>query len=85
MSNDGKCLALSCLDSKIRLMERASGEMLSEYKNLIFYINYYIYFSYMGHKSESYTIECKFLWDDGYIIAGSEDAFIYIYNVLEVT
>ena len=38
----------------------------------------------MGHKSESYTIECKFLWDDGYIIAGSEDGFVYIYNVLEV-
>lgn len=38
----------------------------------------------MGHKSESYTTECKFLWDDGFIVTGSEDSYIYIYNVLEV-
>lgn len=30
LSNDGKCLALSCLDNKIRLIERSSGELLSE-------------------------------------------------------
>ena len=38
MSNDGKCLALSCLDSKIRLIERGSGEMLSELKKILIQI-----------------------------------------------
>jgi len=50
------------------MIERGSGLILNEYS---------------GHKSESYSINCKFVWDDSQIISGSEDGVIYIYDVLQ--
>jgi len=31
ISHDSNCVLVSCLDGKLRLMERATGEMLNEY------------------------------------------------------
>jgi len=68
ISHDKRCVIASCTDNKIRMIERGTGEQLNEYT---------------GHKSENYSVDCKFIWDDSQIISGSEDAVIYIYDVLQ--
>jgi len=68
LSHDKKCVIASCTDNKIRMFERSSGDTLNEY---------------VSHKAESYSIGCKFIWDDSHIISGSEDGVIYIYDILQ--
>lgn len=42
-TNDGNCTLASCMDSKVRLFDRSSGELLQ---------------SYIGHKSKDYKVSC---------------------------
>ena len=32
LSNDGNCVLTSCLDARLRLLDKASGELLAQYK-----------------------------------------------------
>lgn len=32
LSNDGNCVLASCLDARLRLLDKASGELLAQYK-----------------------------------------------------
>lgn len=68
LSNDKKTYAVSCLDNKIKLVDKNAGEILKEYS---------------GHRSNTYTVGCAYTFDDSHIISGSEDNYIYIYDILK--
>jgi len=68
ISNDKRCALVSLTNNKIKMLERSTGETLNEF---------------VGHKSENYSIDCTFTWDDSSIITGSEDSSVYVYDVLK--
>merc|ERR1712014_342915 len=51
MSGDGNCLLASCLDSRLRLVEKDTGELLNEYYAA-------------GHKQEGYQLHSCFSNND---------------------
>ncbi len=52
----------------MRLLDRGTGELLNEYK---------------GHKNSSYKIDSLLTNDDAYVISGSEDNQIFIWDLVE--
>jgi len=68
MSNDGHCVLTSCMDATLRLMDKATGELLNEYT---------------GHSNSTYKIESVLSNDDAYVVSGSEDNRIYFWNLVE--
>lgn len=57
------------------------NEKLSEDNNKVFYIKQVR--KYFGHKQESFSIKCNFGGEyEQYLTCGSEDACIYIWNIL---
>ncbi|RIB22710.1 WD40-repeat-containing domain protein [Gigaspora rosea] len=68
VSNDFNCILTSSLDSVIRLMDRENGGMLNSFK---------------GHNNSSYKIHSCLSRDDAYVISGSENGAIYIWDLLE--
>jgi len=67
-TNDGQCLLASSLDSRIRLIDRYSGELLNSFK---------------GHQSSTYKIDCCLSHDDKYVVSGSEDGSLFIWDLVE--
>uniref|UniRef100_A0A7S1N1X4 Guanine nucleotide-binding protein subunit beta-like protein n=1 Tax=Eutreptiella gymnastica TaxID=73025 RepID=A0A7S1N1X4_9EUGL len=67
VSSDRNCLVVQTLDSTIRLLDRKSGELLNEYK---------------GHANEKYRVGSCLSCHDEWLVTGSEDAGIYIYDVV---
>jgi mitogen-activated protein kinase organizer 1 len=68
LSNDKNCILASCLDATIRLIDKENGELLSEYK---------------GHKNTEYKITSTFSNTDAYVVSGSEDSVIYIWDLVD--
>ncbi len=68
ISNDGNCMLCSCLDETIKLLDKSNGELLNEYK---------------GHKNASYKVEATLSYDDGFVVSGSEDNNVYIWDLVE--
>ncbi|CAI2182117.1 10439_t:CDS:2 [Funneliformis geosporum] len=68
VSGDNNCILASSLDNSIRLMDRANGGLLNEFK---------------GHKNASYKIHSCLSNNDAHVISGSEDGQIYIWDLLE--
>ncbi|CAG8736663.1 2656_t:CDS:2, partial [Funneliformis caledonium] len=68
VSGDNNCILASSLDNSIRLMDRANGGLLNEFK---------------GHKNASYKIHSCLSNNDAHVISGSEDGKIYIWDLLE--
>lgn len=68
LSNDSNCVLLSCMDSTLRLMDRATGEQLNKYK---------------AHTNTVYKVEACLSNDDAYVVSGSEDHCIYFWNLVE--
>ncbi|OAQ31736.1 WD repeat domain-containing protein 83 [Linnemannia elongata AG-77] len=67
-SKDGNCVLASSLDDTLRLMDRANGTMLNAYK---------------GHTNNKYKIRSCLSNSDAYVLSGSEDGNIYIWDLLE--
>ncbi|KAL3868763.1 hypothetical protein ACJMK2_041528 [Sinanodonta woodiana] len=67
-TRDGQCILTSTLDSSIRLMDKDTGEMLNEYK---------------GHKNTDYKIDNCLNCKDTQILSGSEDGYVYIWDLIE--
>ncbi|KAF9129520.1 hypothetical protein BGW39_004079 [Mortierella sp. 14UC] len=67
-SKDGNCVLASSLDDTLRLMDRANGTMLNAYK---------------GHTNSKYKIRSCLSNSDAFVLSGSEDGNIYIWDLLE--
>lgn len=68
LSKDDQCLLISVLDNRLLLIDKQSGEMLNEYK---------------GHKNQVYQVESCMNNSSSEVISGSEDGFVYIWDVVE--
>ncbi|KAI8606312.1 WD repeat domain-containing protein 83, partial [Dissophora ornata] len=67
-SKDGNCVLASSLDDTVRLMDRANGGLLNAYK---------------GHTNSKYKIRSCLSNSDAYVLSGSEDGKIYIWDLIE--
>lgn len=89
MSKDRNCILVSTTDDTIRLMDKANGTLLNEYVGqtcgrsnsqiLIFCIRF------KGHHHTEYKLQSAFSNDDAYVLSGSEDNKLYIWDLLEVS
>jgi len=68
LTHDSNCFLLSCMDNTVRLIDKSSGELLNEYK---------------GHKNANFKIDSVLTNDDAYVICGSEDSLVYIWDLVE--
>eukprot|EP00668_Euglena_longa_P012517 GGOE01014972.1.p1 GENE.GGOE01014972.1~~GGOE01014972.1.p1 ORF type:complete len:310 (+),score=46.27 GGOE01014972.1:62-931(+) len=67
VSADRNCLLVQTLDNTVRLMDRKTGELLNEYKS---------------HLNTKYKVGSCLSVDTQWLASGSEDAGVYIYDVL---
>jgi mitogen-activated protein kinase organizer 1 len=58
------------MDSRIRLLDKANGQLLAEFK---------------GHSNTQFRITNCFGDNDSYVIGGSEDGNVYVWDLLEGT
>lgn len=63
VTNDGQCVLVSCLDDRLRLVLRETGEVLNVYE---------------GHKSRQFQMGCCVLYDDSAVVCGSEESGSFI-------
>lgn len=68
ISNDGNCILSSCNDNALRLFDRSNGELLNEYT---------------GHRNSKYQLNSCFSPDDSQVMSGSEDGYIYIWDLVD--
>lgn len=67
-TKDGNAVLVSTLDSTIRLLDKANGQMLQCYK---------------GHQNSEYRIRSCLGMADSVVISGSEDGKLYAWDLLE--
>ncbi|KAL3148779.1 hypothetical protein ABBQ38_014188 [Trebouxia sp. C0009 RCD-2024] len=58
VSHDGNCVLASCLDHSMKLLDKASVELLA---------------TYTGHTHQEMKLDCAFTPSDAHVISGSED------------
>lgn len=68
MTTDEKCICVSTLDNHVRLLDRMTGELLNSYK---------------GHINSGLQVGHCISNDDAYVISGSEDGSLYIWELME--
>lgn len=68
LTRDSQCILVSCANGLIKLLDKSTGEVLSEYR---------------GHKSRKYRIECGLAINDSVIISGSEDSNVYCWDLMK--
>lgn len=71
MTHDGQCLATSCLDGTIRLIELGTGELLNTYHGM--------------HISGRYALDVGILANDATVVSGSEDGCCVLYDLVRAT
>lgn len=67
LTNDSQCIVVSCSDETVKLMDKNSGELLSEYT---------------GHKTKEYFVESCINHKDSHILSGSADGNIYCWEMV---
>ncbi|GKY95527.1 hypothetical protein MPSEU_000514300 [Mayamaea pseudoterrestris] len=68
---DGLCLAISCLDGAIRLIELDNGDLLNTYSG--------------SHTAGHFGLRCSLSSDDATIVSGSEDGSAILYDLVSAT
>jgi mitogen-activated protein kinase organizer 1 len=68
LSTDENMALLSCMDDSLRLLDCSNGSILKTFK---------------GHKNSSAKLNSCFGNQDGFVLSGSEDHNVYIWNVME--
>lgn len=68
VSNDGKCVLASCLDSRLRLLETDTGELLN---------------AYTGHEATSTRAEGRLSHDDACVLSTSEDGRVIAWDIVQ--
>ena len=79
LSRDSQCIVASTTSSTLVLFERKSGTLLNEWQS-----NRQVRNRYKGHVCEEFQIESIFNNTDEYLITGSENGNIMIYNLISV-
>ncbi|XP_065179713.1 WD repeat domain-containing protein 83-like isoform X2 [Sycon ciliatum] len=69
-TRDGQCVLVSSLDSTMRLVDKATGQVLC---------------SYTGHKNSKYSIDNCLSAKDTHVISGSEDGRICFWDLVEAS
>ena len=69
VAKDNSTLILESIGFGVRLVDSNTGEVLNKYKD---------------HLNEEYMIRSCFSFDNSYILSGSEDKHLYVYNILKV-
>lgn len=69
-TRDGQCVLTSTMDDSIKLMDKDTGEMLNEFK---------------GHTNHEYKIDNCLNCQDSCVISGSEDGYVYFWDLVEAT
>lgn len=67
-TGDGHCVLVSALDSTVRLVDKADGRVLN---------------GFVGHRNETYKISSVFSYDDVYVLSGSEDGCVLVWDLVE--
>eukprot|EP00887_Chlorella_sp_A99_P003979 scaffold11.g3979.t1 len=67
VSRDGHALLAACMDSTLRLLDRADGELLAEYS---------------GHSHSSVKMDCAFTASGGYVAGSSEDGRVLYWELV---
>ena len=67
-SHDHNCLLVSTLNSTIRLLDRDTGESLSEYT---------------GHTNVEFKVDSVLSHNDAYVVSGSEDGSLCFWELVE--
>ncbi|KAI9921372.1 hypothetical protein PsorP6_002362 [Peronosclerospora sorghi] len=67
-SPDAHFVLAGCLDSSIRLIEKADGTEVN---------------SYRGHSVLDYKIECVFSSDGAFVLSGSEEGKVFCWNLVD--
>ena len=67
LSGDNRCALVGCLTSRVGLIDVESGDTLATYR---------------GHVAETAKTECCLTNDDAYVIAGSEDGRVCIWDLV---
>ncbi|KAJ3359914.1 WD repeat-containing protein 83 [Allomyces javanicus] len=68
LSGDRNCILASALDSTVRLFDVENGELLNSYK---------------GHRNEQYRLTSCLDSTDAYVISGSEDGKLYVWDLVD--
>ena len=66
-TRDGQCILASCVGKSLKLMDKANGEMLSEFK---------------GHVNKDYKLDSCLDHTDQLVISGSEDSKVYLWDLV---
>ncbi|KAI9844592.1 MAG: hypothetical protein M1838_002101 [Thelocarpon superellum] len=67
-TKDNATLLVSTLDSTLRLLDKGNGHLLQ---------------SYRGHSNTEYRVRSAMACHDAYVVSGSEDGTIYVWDMLE--
>ncbi|KAI9798690.1 MAG: hypothetical protein M1833_004679 [Piccolia ochrophora] len=68
LTRDGAALLVSSLDGCIRLLDKGSGKLLQ---------------SYSGHKNTEYRVRSGLAMNDAFVVSGSEDGQVWVWDVVE--
>ena len=68
LSSDQNCVLASTLDSTLRLLDKASGQVLCEYR---------------GHSNTSFKLGCCLSNDDSKVLSGSEHGHLHAWDLVE--
>jgi mitogen-activated protein kinase organizer 1 len=68
LSGDQNCILCGTLDSTLRLLDKASGQVLCEYR---------------GHRNEAYKLACCLSQDDSKVLSGSEEGTLHVWDLVE--
>ena len=68
LSGDRNCLLCATLDSRLTLLDKASGTVLCEYK---------------GHENVGFKLSCCLSADDARVLCGSELGHLHVWDLVE--
>lgn len=67
LGRDDQCYLASISDSAIKLIDGPTGKLLN---------------SFTGHQQRKYRIESTFSEDEAHVLSGSEDAKVYVWDLV---
>ena len=68
LSHDRNCVLAATLDHTVRLLDKASGQVLCEYR---------------GHSNGGFRVEASLSRDDARVLCGSEDGTLHAWDLVE--